>query len=157
MRPVADRSVTRVLAVLMRGLLAITAFALGAKVTPPMLLNAISPNIATNFGHSKQALAGGDTLLASPWIQERVMRVWTASKRAAYCVNSYATWPRFYFLRHMTEAKKPECPGSTPLFVQGPCPGEVRPQGTPAFVVVQCGPNVFRLYHRNQPMLRQAE
>lgn len=123
--------------------------------TPQVLHNTLSPHIPPP-AFAPQTL-GGDTLLASPWLQERTMRVWTKEKRAAYCITSFAMWPRFYFLRHMTTAKGPECPGETPLFVQGQCPEEVRPKSKPAFVVVQCGPNVFRLYHRNRPVSQHVE
>lgn len=124
----------------------LAALLLGGHAATPLVLHN-APSLPIRDGQRM----GVDTLLASPWIRQ----TWAAGKRTTYCISSYAVWPRFYFLRHMTPAKDAQCPGKTPMFVQGSCTKEVRPKGKPLFVIVQCGQNTFRLYFRNQPVILQ--
>ena len=95
-----------------------------------------------------QVQQGDDTLLTAPWIQEQ-LRAWTPELRVGFCIASFAAWPRFYFLRHLSTATP--CLGGTPMLLQGPCPERIDPTSRPDFVIVQCGPDRFRLYHRARP------
>lgn len=90
---------------------------------------------------------GGDTLLASPWIQNTFDN-WRGTPVRFWCITSYASWPHFLFVRHMYETSADaKCATGIPVFVMAPeCPvGGITAPEVP-FIIVECGDRRFRRY-----------
>lgn len=91
----------------------------------------------------------GDTLDASPWI-DAFFTTWDSTSQHLLCLTSFAQWPRFYYLRHLSRPSQtpPFCPPGSPILLQLPtCPDRIPTLSTfTPWAIVQCGPRSLRVY-----------
>lgn len=89
-------------------------------------------------------VVNSDTLDASPEINA-IVAAWNPTELRAYCVTSFAEWPGWVYLRHVSEAHTTACEGTVMGLAQLPeCLSPQQLAEVPPMILIQCGPRVFQ-------------
>jgi hypothetical protein len=122
--------------------------------SPPDLPATVPPDTAAwlQGGDIEKSLTDSgtvaDTIMATPWVGQSLGE-WSPDSVRAFCVLQSARWPAFSFLKVMQEIHPGQaCREAVPWLIQLPqCPPNAISTPTPAaWVLVQCGPVLFRMY-----------
>lgn len=108
---------------------------------------------ALSVAPSAAAPQAGDTVDASAHVFA-IIHAWHPDSGRAYCITSMHSWPNYMYIRHVQriyelEPSACETP-ELPLFLQlNACPDTISVDGLAPWVLVQCGPHLYRRYKRS--------